>query len=93
MSVHALNTRPCADTDHTFTSTATDWGFTTFMLLSELHNPEAGFLDENQDFKIRVTVKASPRPCTCTGGKLSTMIVMAYSDESDLRGGRWQMLY
>ena len=49
-----------ADTDHTFTATATDWGFSNFMPLAELNKAGSGFMDDNQDFQVRILVKVIP---------------------------------
>ena len=46
-----------ADTEHTFSQAGQDWGFQTFLSLAELRRPENGFLDSEDNFCIRVTVK------------------------------------
>ena len=52
----------CKDTSHTFGANETDWGFTQFVLLSELDDPDRGLLREDDSVVIVASVRARKDP-------------------------------
>jgi len=49
-------------TQHTFTSQATDWGFTQFLAFSDANDPKKGFIvDDTLVLKVRITVHRDER--------------------------------
>ncbi|KAG1662438.1 hypothetical protein FOA52_004019 [Chlamydomonas sp. UWO 241] len=50
------------DTEHTFTSTESDWGFSQFVALEEIYNPENGWIVNNRMIlKVDLRVKRDER--------------------------------
>jgi ubiquitin carboxyl-terminal hydrolase 7 len=57
-AVCAAAAAACTESSHKWNSNATDWGFTQFMLLGELLDPERGFVvNDTVKIKVEITVE------------------------------------
>ena len=45
-----------ADTQHTFTPTETDWGFTQFLSIDDVYNPKNGWISADDKLVMRVEI-------------------------------------
>ena len=58
-SLHPKQYRLHAASQHDFTAEAVDWGFSQLIPLTQLNDPNNGFLHSNGTFRVKAVIKVS----------------------------------